>query len=104
MSKIEGPGCKESFITVPCTKLDSDAYHHQPKQELTSLENFKTIRSMTSRCVVGNEVGNSEDEKIIMDTQIPGENGLSDRAWKLKLYCTLRLNCIFWTSILSHET
>lgn len=38
-----------------------------------------------------NEVGSSENEKVVMDTQTPGENGLSDRAWKLKLCCTLRL-------------
>ena len=46
---------------------------------------------MTSGCVLGTEVGNGEYEKVIMDTQTPGENGLSDRAWKFKLCCTLRL-------------
>jgi len=91
MSKIEGSGCNEGCITVPCIKLDLDAYHHLPKQEFTSLESCKTIRSMTSGCVVGNEAGSSEDEKVIMDTQTPGENGLSYRTWKLKLCCTLRL-------------
>lgn len=91
MLKIEGSGCKKGCITVPCIKLDLDAYHHQPKQGFTSLEGFKTIRSMTLRCVVGNEAGNSEDEKVIMDIQTPGENGLSDRAWKSKLCCTRRI-------------
>ena len=91
MSKIEGSDWKKTCITVLCIRLNLDAYQHQPKQEFTSLESFKSIRSMTSGCVVGNEVGNSKDEKVVTDTQTPGENGLSDRAWKLKLCCALRL-------------
>ena len=41
ISKVEGLACKEGFITVPCFKLDLDAYGHQPKQEFTSLESLR---------------------------------------------------------------
>jgi hypothetical protein len=46
---------------------------------------------MTSGCILGSEVENSEDEKVIVHTWAPAENGLPDRSWKLKLGCTLRL-------------
>ena len=53
---------------------------------------------------MGNEAGNSEDEKVVMDTQTLGENGLSDRSWKLKLCCTGRLKMhFFWTLTHSNE-
>ena len=42
-----------------------------------------------------NEVGNSEDGKVIMHTHTAGEKGLCDRSWNLKLYYTRGLKMYF---------